>query len=138
MTMTNDDIGQPSQAPPELVTAGSDNGGVSAPTRTRPAASDVALAEAGPTIDRPPAAVTAGEQQVTATWLSGQVTALWSIDEIRNAWMLVSGVGWKKIFNGRDGAFQALIALASQARQTGRTINFREEADGMVYEIYLW
>jgi hypothetical protein len=28
--------------------------------------------------------------------------------------------------------------MASQARQTGRTVNFREEADGMVYEIYLW
>jgi hypothetical protein len=90
----------------------------------------------------PPATATATDGAaagaVTATWRSGQVTALWSINEVRNAWVHVAGVGWKKIYNGRDGAFMALTALASQARQTGRSINFREEADGMIYEIYLW
>jgi hypothetical protein len=76
---------------------------------------------------------------VTATWRSAQyVDAMWSIDQVRNAWMLVRGLGWRKIYNGRDGAFDALTALASQARQTGHQISFREEADGMVYEIYLW
>lgn len=88
----------------------------------------------------PPATLTGSgaAQAVTATWRSGQVSALWSINEVRNAWVNVAGVGWRKIFNGRDGAFMALTALASQARQTGRSINFREEADGMIYEIYLW
>jgi hypothetical protein len=52
--------------------------------------------------------------------------------------MHVPSLGWRKLFNGKDGAFTALVTLASQARQTGRTINFREEGDGMVYEIYLW
>jgi hypothetical protein len=66
------------------------------------------------------------------------VAALWSINEVRNAWVYLSGVGWKKLYNGRDWAFTALVALASQARETGRTINAREEADGMTYEIYLW
>ena len=76
---------------------------------------------------------------VTGTWQTGKtVTALWSINEIRNAWMYVSGVGWRKLYNGRDGAFRALVTLAAHARQTGRPINFREEADGMVYEIYSW
>ena len=76
---------------------------------------------------------------VTGTWRSGvTVTALWSINEPRNAWMHVAGIGWRKLFNGRDGAFTALVALAGQARQTGRQIAFREETDGMVYEIYLW
>ena len=76
---------------------------------------------------------------ITGTWRSGMtVTALWSINEARNAWMHVPGLGWRKLYNGRDGAFMALVALASQARQTGRQIVFREEADGMVYEIYLW
>ena len=76
---------------------------------------------------------------VTGTWSTGvTVTALWSINEIRNAWMYGPTVGWKKLHNGRDGAFSALVTLASQARQTNRQINFREEADGMVYEIYLW
>lgn len=76
---------------------------------------------------------------VTGTWQTGKVvTALWSINEVRNAWMHVSGLGWRKLYNGRDGAFRALVALAAHARQTGRPINFREEADGMVYEIYSW
>lgn len=76
---------------------------------------------------------------VTGTWQTGKtVTALWSINEIRNAWMHVSGLGWRKLYNGREGAFRALVALAAHARQTGRPINFREEADGMVYEIYSW
>jgi hypothetical protein len=76
---------------------------------------------------------------VTGTWRTGMtVTALWSINEVRNAWMYVSGLGWRKLYNGRDGAFRALVTLAAHARQTGRPINFREEADGMVYEIYSW
>jgi hypothetical protein len=76
---------------------------------------------------------------VTGTWRTGMtVTGLWSINEVRNAWMYVSGLGWRKLYNGRDGAFRALVTLAAHARQTGRPINFREEADGMVYEIYSW
>lgn len=86
-----------------------------------------------------PATVGAAGDGVAATWRGGQyVTALWSIDEIRNAWINVQGLGWRRLFNGRDGAFNALVTLAAQARQTGRPIAFREEADGMVYEIYLW
>jgi hypothetical protein len=85
------------------------------------------------------AALAAASEAVTATWRSGvMVSAMWSINETRNAWMYVQTVGWRKIYNGRDGAFEALVTLAAQARQTGRAITFREEADGMVYEIYLW
>jgi hypothetical protein len=40
-------------------------------------------------------------------------------------------------YQSRDSAFEALVTLAAQARQTRRAIMFREEADGMVYEIYL-
>jgi hypothetical protein len=93
----------------------------------------------GPVLAPPETAAAAGEDAATGTWqISKQVTAMWSINEVRNAWMNVQGVGWRKIYNGRDGAFTALVALASQARQTGSPISFREEADGMVYEIYLW
>jgi hypothetical protein len=82
-------------------------------------------------------AVAAGA--VTATWRTGMtVTATWSINEPRNAWMHVKDLGWRKLYNGRDGAFAVLVMLAAQARQTQRPISFREEADGMVYEIYLW
>ncbi len=80
-----------------------------------------------------------GVGAITGTWRSGAtVTAMWSINEVRNAWFYTPGFGWRKIYNGRDGAFRALVTLAAHARQTGRPINFREEADGMVYEIYSW
>lgn len=99
--------------------------------------------EGRPTLD--PTSVAGGVTQteavaaVTGTWQTGvTVTALWSINEVRNAWFHGSGIGWRKIYNGRDGSFRALVALAAHARQTGRPINFRQEADGMVYEIYAW
>ncbi len=94
----------------------------------------------GPTLV-PPAVEAGGVavEAVTATWETNKtVTALWSINETRNAWMHVDGLGWRKLYNGRDGAFVALTTLASQARQTGRPVSFRQEPDGMVYEIYLW
>jgi len=110
---------------------------VNAPTLQAPASAVVADERSGPSLSGPASAL-AADGITASTWRSGTVTALWSNDEARNAWMLVSGIGWRKLLNARDGAFVALVTLASQARQTGRTIQFREEADGMVYEIYLW
>ena len=142
--------GSPSAPPPDVTTdsVSSDAPGLSAPSDLSDSklaavvASFVETAPAGPTL-QPPAAVTGGvttaAQAVTATWLNGLVVdALWSINETRNAWFHVQGGAWYKIYNGRDGAFTALLTLASQARQTGRAMNVRQEADGMVYEIYLW
>ena len=135
----HDDLGTPSQAPPEdVIGDGVGGAGTSAPSRTSLTVSESSATDAAPQLEPPGAVAGAGAQAVAATWQSGQVTALWSIDEVRNAWMHVAAIGWRKLYNGRDGAFQALVALGSQARQTGRSINFREEADGMVYEIYLW
>ena len=82
---------------------------------------------------------TATAEAVAATWRSNvKIDALWTIDETRNAFVRIAGLGWRKLYNARDGAFMALVTLASQARQTGRPVNLREEPDGMVYEIYLW
>ena len=104
-----------------------------------------AKTEAPPTEARPRllpsqvAGVQTAAEGVTATWRSNMtVTAMWSINEPRNAWMHVKDLGWRKLYNGRDGSFTALVSLAGQARQTARPITFREESDGMVYEIYLW
>jgi hypothetical protein len=122
--------------------------GLAAPTREAPAdlASAVMEPEAAtmprlmpPSMRDPSSMAEADLGAVAAIWRSSQyVDAMWSIDQTRNAFMLVRGLGWRKIYNGRDGAFTALVSLASQARQTGRQISFREESDGMVYEIYLW
>lgn len=96
--------------------------------------------EMRPTLTVSPEAAeeTVAEDGGAGGWISGvTVTATWSIAQTRNAWILVQGV-WKKIYNGGDGAFTALLTLATQARQTGSPITYREEPDGLVHEIYLW
>jgi hypothetical protein len=147
--MTSSTIGEPTTTPPGQRAGGSNGseGASGGAGTTAPTLSDSALAAlvesttSGPTLAPPvsTAGATTGEAAATATWQTNvTIDALWSIDETRNAFMHVVGLGWRKIFNGRDGAFQALVLLASQARQTGRPCNLREEADGMIYEIYLW
>jgi hypothetical protein len=148
-TVTIPDSGGPTQPPPtQGVQLATGSVGLTEPkplTEEQLAVSVATAVEARPRLIPPTvegAAAGVALEEVTAvgaTWRSGvTVSALWSINEIRNAWMHVVGLGWRKLFNGRDGAFTALVTLASQARQTGRQIAFREEADGMVYEIYLW
>ncbi|MEU4602560.1 hypothetical protein AB0F43_06245 [Kribbella sp. NPDC023972] len=141
MTNTNFHAG-PSMAPPtEVSTSTTEAAGLSSPTITneqfRAMVSEATVA--APTLTPPTAGEVAVEAGVAATWRSSvKIDALWSIDQTRNAFVHIVDVGWRKIYNGRDGAFQALVSLASQARQTNRIVNLREEADGMIYEIYVW
>jgi hypothetical protein len=141
------DRGAPTMTPPTADAGSSGSSGAAGTAEPSLRPEDVSTAtpaagpEARPTLGPPAGVGAAGDAvgAVTATWRTGvTVTALWSINQPRNAFMFVPNVGWKRIFNGRDGAFTALVTLASQARQTGRPISFREEPDGMVYEIYLW
>lgn len=135
----------PTLTPPDTdTTSDLDVPGTTAPTAFMDERIAALVAESTPlagTTAMPPSVVAeeAAAEAVTATWRSNvKIDALWSVDETRNAWVRIVGVGWRRIYHGRDGAFQALTALASQARQTNRPVNLREEADGMIYEIYLW
>ncbi len=123
---------------PDAASAGATAAAPTAPTAQPPATTVPVTggdAQAAPVAPE----VAAATVSATGTWQSGvTVDALWSINEIRNTWMRVVGIGWVKIYNGNDGAFTALTTLASQARQTGRPVTYRQEADGMVHEIYLW
>ena len=137
----------PTATPPAATGNGTAAGTL--PSRLAPS-DDVALVTsvvpdtAGPTLLPPQqtasasAATSASDGVTAAVWTYDKtVSATWCVNETRNAWMLVDGVGWKKIFNGTDGAFTALVTLAAQARQTGHRISFREDG-GLVREIYLW
>ena len=76
---------------------------------------------------------------VTGTWKTGAaVDALWAVNQTRNAFAHIVGVGWMKLYNASDASFTALTTIASQAWQTGKTVNYRQETDGMIHEIYLW
>lgn len=80
------------------------------------------------------------EESATATvWRRNQrITGLWSKNETRNTWISIGGVGWRKLANTSDSGITALNLLASQALQTGKNVDCREESDGMIHEIYLW
>jgi len=67
-----------------------------------------------------------------------RVGALWSINQLRNSWAYITGVGWKKLYNTSDSSITAMTMLASHARQTNSRFDYREEADQMIHEIYVW
>lgn len=131
--------GGPTLKPPGIGDGG-DRSSISMPTISDAAAAGaMEAAPTGPMAQPPGQAVGTGALAVTGVWHTGvSVDALWAINQPRNAFMHVVGIGWKKIYSATDAAFTALTTLASQARQTGRTISYREEADGMVHEIFLW
>lgn len=75
----------------------------------------------------------------TTGWQRGKrVTAIWSKNENRNSWVAIAGTGWKKLADTSDSANIAPTLLASQALQTTRNVDYRDESDGMIHEIYLW
>ena len=74
-----------------------------------------------------------------AAWLSNKkITALWMNESARNTWIMVDGVGWKKLSNANDSAWLSMVMLGSHAEQTNATVNVRVEADNMVHSLYVW
>lgn len=69
---------------------------------------------------------------------SKKINALWAINENRNSWVGVAGVGWVKLANNSDSAIVALTMLGANAKQTQGTVNYRQESDNMLHEIYVW
>jgi hypothetical protein len=75
---------------------------------------------------------------ITAWQSDKRIGALWTINQIRNSWVYVNGVGWRMLVNNSDSAVQALSMISAHAKQLTSRVDYREEADGMVYEIYAW
>ncbi|HEX7395831.1 MAG TPA: hypothetical protein VF313_12965 [Anaerolineaceae bacterium] len=99
-------------------------------------ASTSAAGNAMPTALPPETAISAGG---VTTWQSSKlVTALWSINQNRNVFLYIAGVNWKKLANNSDSAIVALNILGASARVTQTIVNYREEADGMIHEMYVW
>jgi hypothetical protein len=105
-------------------------------------AADVLAVEAiRPTAEPPVSALAAaGAGGVAATvWVNGKkINALWAINENRNSWVSVAGVGWVKLANNSDSAIVALTMLGADAKLTQGTVNYRQEADNMIHEMYVW
>ena len=95
----------------------------------------------GPTQSPPASAVAAAAAGgVTATtWVTGKtVNGLWAINENRNSWIGVAGVGWVKLANNSDSAIVALTMLGANAKVTQGSVNYRQESDNMIHEMYVW
>ena len=72
-------------------------------------------------------------------WNNNQlVNALWTINQDRNSWVAIQGVGWVKLSPGSDTGVVALTMLAAHAKQLQTPVNYRTENDGMIHEIYAW
>lgn len=97
-----------------------------------------AAADAVPTLMPPALADGAEAREVMAWQNNAHITALWSVNQSRNAAVYIQNVGWKKLSTASDSAEVALNALASSAKQTNANVSYREEADGMIHEIYVW
>lgn len=96
-----------------------------------------AQADAVPTLE-PPQSQTAGAGAV-ATWISDKrVNALWSMNQDRNSWAAFTDAGWKKLSTASPSAIIALTMLAAHAKQMQTSVSYREEADSMVHELYVW
>jgi len=75
---------------------------------------------------------------LTAWVTNAHVSALWANNSGRNGWAYVTGVGWKKLGGTTDFAHLGLVQLARLARDTNAGVNYRDEADGLIHEMYVW
>jgi hypothetical protein len=74
-----------------------------------------------------------------SAWRTGKrFRALWAKAEDRNAWVAVSGIGWKQLSDASENGVVALTAVAAHAFETRATVSYREEDDGKIHEIYVW
>lgn len=94
----------------------------------------ISLGDAAPSL-RPIEAVASG---ISAWQNNKRVTGLWSINQNRNSWVHIDGVGWKKLINNSDSAIVALTMLGAHAHEKGSVVNYCDESDGMIYDMYVW
>lgn len=124
----------PDTQPQDVLSSTTSTGGVSL---TAPAA-PTAEPPAGVGIDAGDSASSIGGIGASVWVNSKKINALWAINENRNSWVSVAGIGWVKLANNSDSAIVAFTMLGANARQTQGNVNYRQEADKMLHEIYVW
>jgi hypothetical protein len=136
----------PTEAPPDSG-AGVGNGVgtvVEAPRELGELTSDLIAGAAGagtlevePTLQPPAAAAVTADG--VGLWLTNkQVDALYSTYAARFSWMHVAGGPWRRFSPTSDSGVAALALLAAHARDRTRPVNYREEADQLIHEMYVW
>jgi hypothetical protein len=125
---------RPRQEPPTGAT--STSAAAARPEQLPAGTATMSAAPAAPSLPLPGGA--AAQTGVTA-WVSSMTfNALFSINQSRNSWVGVAGVGWKKLSDASDSASIALSMLSAHAREKQSPVNYREEADAKIHEVYVW
>lgn len=137
----------PQSSPASPHAAATSSGGPAAPAKAPSgcgcagqSASAVMAGPAGPASGGAPSMRPAGVGgAIGGQWHSAKrITGTWCINEVRNAWVYVDGLSWRKLANGLDSVTLAMSLLGASALATGTATDLREEADGMIHEMYVW
>ena len=129
---------QPTKMPPERSTAKTADAGQATPFENISMSSVADAAIAAPS-KLPPAATNTSLTAAASIWNnSAHINGLWSINQDKNSWAAITGTGWKKLSNASDSGIVALTMLSSHAKQAGSPVNYREEDDAMIHEMYVW
>ncbi len=71
-------------------------------------------------------------------WLNNtRVIGLWTIDQNRNAWAYLNGIGWRKIATDNDNIFFDLLRLLAAAKEGNRPVNVYQD-NGVIKQIYVF
>jgi hypothetical protein len=83
--------------------------------------------------------ISGGVAQGVSAWQNTKkVEALWTINQDRNSWVGIAGIGWKKLAGPNETAVSAMTMLVAHARATDSVINYRDESDNLIHEVYVW
>jgi len=105
---------------------------------------EIKLLPVGPTKQATPGYAVAGVAKQAAvaagtTWQSTKwIVSQWTINQDRNSWIGVAGIGWQKLSTASDSGCVALTMLAANALVSKAPVSYRTESDGMVHEIYVF
>ncbi|HEX7077870.1 MAG TPA: C1 family peptidase [Candidatus Eisenbacteria bacterium] len=74
--------------------------------------------------------------EATGWQYNKRVIGLWAIDQTRNAWVYVDGLGWRKISPDNDNIFFSMLAELVLAKAAARPVNFHE-VQGTIKQVYV-
>jgi C1A family cysteine protease len=74
----------------------------------------------------------------TGIWQNNKrVVGLWTIDQDRNAWACIDGIGWKRVSFDNDNVFFDMLNLLVMAKAANRPINYYE-LGGVIKQVYVF
>lgn len=66
-----------------------------------------------------------------------RVTGLWAINEDRNAWAYISGLGWRKVSPDNDNIFLDMLAHLAAAKAANRPVNIYQK-NSVIQQLYVF